>query len=78
MSEISEPPWSSTQLKNLNDYQDSGFMHPFTCPRHTSVSLKAYEGGWLCRKCGYSQFWAHDWMADGSWRETRIIFGGDE
>jgi hypothetical protein len=59
----------------LNAYQTRGRMHPFTCgrkstgPPHPSDSvLKATVAGWICpvEDCGYTQEWAHSFMADGT------------
>lgn len=62
-------PWSEAQVAALNAYQASGRLHPFTCP-HTHHStpplLVAHRDGWHCPDgCGYTQSWAHEWMADG-------------
>lgn len=74
--EKSIPPWDEETLKNLNDFQQSGFMHPFTCSidsNHGLGYLWATPRGWVCTdltlKCEYTQNWAHTFMADGSWRE---------
>jgi hypothetical protein len=74
--EKSVPPWDEETLKNLNDYQQSGVMHPFTCrinSNHGLGYLWATPHGWVCTdltlKCDYVQHWAHSWIADGSWRE---------
>jgi len=59
-------PFTPTKVKNLNDFQRSGYFHPFTCP-DCSASLTAMEMGWRCLGCGeYTQDWAHKMMADGS------------
>ena len=44
-------------------------MHPFTCPSddHEGI-LVANAAGWHCPECDYFQSWAHDFMADWSWR----------
>jgi hypothetical protein len=70
-------PWTPEQVQNLNDYQKSGKMHPFTCEYrgdHYSVNdgiLVATPSGWECpyKYCDYAQFWAHDWMASRVWEE---------
>lgn len=61
-------PFTSEQVRHLNEFQRSGAMHPFTCADHSNHSLVATEEGWTCPKegCEYKQNWAHVWMADGS------------
>jgi len=34
--------------------------------------LVAATFGWMCPTCGYPQDWAHQFMADGSWRLTLL------
>lgn len=68
--------FSSQQVKHLNNWQDSGLVHPFTCGnlvcskdrvlRNHDCNLVATEYGWFCPSCGYHQDWAHDFMLDGS------------
>lgn len=64
-------PFTDEQVRNLNDYQRASFMHPFTCGV-CSDDLIAEREGWRCPTpgCTYTQDWAHDFMADGSWRES--------
>lgn len=64
-------PWSPEQVKNLNDFQTEGHMHPFTCGSpDCRADLVATANGWTCPSgCGYTQNWAHDFMVDGSWRK---------
>jgi hypothetical protein len=68
-------PWSAAQVESLNGYQHSLAGHPFTCPgaheNRGEVVLVAWDDGWHCPEdCGYAQTWAHEFMADGSWREV--------
>lgn len=66
-------PWTAEQVASLNDYQQSGVFHEFTCGNELcpadQAALVAAEDGWRCPSCTYSQDWAHDMMADGSWRD---------
>jgi len=70
-------PWTSDQVASLNGYQESGKFHPFTCGnpdcpriRDRPSVLIARVPGWVCpMNCGYQQDWAHDWMANGSWKD---------
>jgi hypothetical protein len=66
-------PFSPDQVAALNDYQQAGWMHPFTCPnrgdgKHRTTTdlgiLVATEAGWTCPDCDYTQGWAHSFMAD--------------
>lgn len=69
---ISEAPWTPEQVANLNAYQRSGRMHPFTCgsPGYhdtpQSPVLIAHEDGWFCPAplCDYTQNWAHGFMTE--------------
>lgn len=77
MSQI-KAPWTDEQVANLNSFQESGQFHPFTCggdrgdAAHTAYAaehggdkgqLVATKEGWVCPVCGYTQEWAHDFMA---------------
>lgn len=76
MNDRIEPPWTPEQVAALNRFQQTGFMHPFTCPDHHGGDrdLTATPEGWVCLKCGYTQKWAHRFMLDepidplASWR----------
>ncbi len=72
-ADFARSPWTPDQVASLNAYQQSGVMHPFTCGdtecrRVCSEPLAARGDGWYCMRCGYTQDWAHAWMADWSWR----------
>lgn len=61
-------PFTSEQVKSLNNYQQSGVFHEFTCGSDDCRAVLVAAGdGWHCPKCAYTQDWAHDAMADGSW-----------
>ena len=71
-----DAPWTEDQVKSLNEFQKSGFVHPFTCgndkcphPRYEHSILIAREDGWHCPKCAYTQNWAHKFMTDWTWKE---------
>lgn len=66
---MKKAPWSEEEIKKLNDYQQSGMGHPYTCDRshkecevHEGDYLKdgiliATKEGWVC-PCGkYKQNW---------------------
>ena len=58
-------PWTAEQVEALNAYQRLGYVHEFTCPNsHESKTLIAAPDGWHCLRCGYTQDWAHEHMAD--------------
>lgn len=78
MAKMAEAPFTPEQVESLNGFQKCGCVHPFTCGGDKCRSdLVATEEGWVCPNCDYTQNWAHEFMADGSWRqwETVRIFG---
>jgi hypothetical protein len=69
-------PFTEEQVKNLNDYQDFGSFHLFTCCSPSDVpkcervsgksegSLIATKNGWVC-PCGkYTQTWTWKFMTE--------------
>lgn len=62
MSEKITAPWTTEQVEALNEWQQLGRVHPFTCPN--SHPLVATPDGWVCIPCAYMQDWAHDFMCD--------------
>lgn len=64
---FSVPPWTPEEVCNLNEWQQEfAIVHPFTCGTEgCGGEMRATESGWECA-CGYSQNWAHAFMADGS------------
>jgi hypothetical protein len=68
-------PFTPEQVANLEVFQRSGTMHPFTCAnrgdgKHGNVDgdtgmLVPTVRGWICRYCDYTQEWAHAFMARG-------------
>lgn len=71
MSEHIVAPWTRKQVAALNEFQQSGLMHPFTCGQrdehpHNAGLLVATRAGWRCPAygCRYEQDWAHAFMAD--------------
>jgi endogenous inhibitor of DNA gyrase (YacG/DUF329 family) len=63
--------WTDEQVAKLNEYQQSGRFHPFTCGQRcpdgkSEGVLTATVHGWVCPHCGYTQDWAHDFMFNGA------------
>lgn len=73
MSDKVNTPFSEEHVKKLNEYQNSGRFHPYTCDRKAETCevhqeprdyskdgvLIATTEGWIC-PCGkYKQNWAH-------------------
>lgn len=69
-------PWTAEQIKSLNDYQEGGVFHEYTCGAEHDDNrvLLATEDGWQCVEdgCRYRQDWAHAWTADDSWRQLGL------
>lgn len=67
-------PFNQEQIKSLNEFQQSGYWHEFTCGNCRST-LEATETGWICKTedCGYTQDWCHDFMQDGSWQKQKEL-----
>lgn len=69
-------PFNDDQVHKLNEFQKTGFFHPFTCcggdidenpdcerqNQKGEGTLIATKDGWIC-PCGkYTQNWAHTFM----------------
>ena len=64
-----EAPFTPEQVRHINAFQASGYMHPFTCPHCSGCpdrDLIASQDALRCPNCDYRQTWVHDFMADGS------------
>lgn len=74
-AKIVEIPWAGDQVASLNAYQKSGAGHPFTGrrgrgERGAETTLIATREGWVEHEGGrVVQTWAHDFMADWSWKK---------
>jgi hypothetical protein len=74
MDERRIAPFTPTEVATLNEFQQSGIWHAFTCRNEQCGRvLVATEAGWVCPGCSYTQDWAHTWMANGSWRDDQEI-----
>jgi hypothetical protein len=61
-----QAPWTNEQVAALNRWQQSNWVHPFTC--RCGKDLVATREGWRCGSCDYTQDWAHDSMlGDPEW-----------
>lgn len=82
-------PFTEEQVKNLNAWQQSQAVHPFTCGNNRgSTEHRAYQAihggdlgqlvatkdGWVCLVCGEKQDWAHDFMCDGTLLASQNAF----
>jgi hypothetical protein len=65
-------PWTQAQVVGLNRWQMAGYVPEFTCGNRRTLFhvpgedvLVATVAGWVCPSgCGYTQDWAHAFMAD--------------
>lgn len=62
--EKTEPPWTDEQVEKLREWQACGWVHPFTCCRHTTMEVE--PDGFHCPDCKRVQKWAHSFMLDGA------------
>lgn len=70
-------PWNNAMVEALEQYQNSGVFHPYTCanrgnsqhvlrPGRDIGQLTPTTAGWVCPDCDYMQDWAHALI---SWRD---------
>ena len=64
-------PWTDEEVAKLNEFQETSWMHPFTCvfrgdDHEGEGVLVATNAGWVCPQCEYTQNWAHDFMLEGA------------
>lgn len=65
-------PFTPEQVKNLRAWQESDYVHPFTCCDHQTMTVET--DGFHCPKCGGVQTWCHDFMASGKIRNPLAAF----
>ena len=68
-------PWTKDQVENLEKWQTTGWVHPFTCfgegdckinEREDQGILQPTVDGWIC-PCGkYTQNWATESQLSGN------------
>jgi ubiquitin C-terminal hydrolase len=65
---LTHAPWTKEQVDKLNEFQQCGWVHPFTCANDHGEpkDLVAREDGWHCPQCTYHQTWAHAFMLNGA------------
>jgi len=67
-------PWTTEEVKALNQYQKLNPTHAFICSeQHDKESvLVATEDGWICPivGCYYARDWAEDFMLTGKQEQT--------
>lgn len=61
-------PFTDEQVKNLNEFQAAGYIHPYTCGNDHDGDriLIATNAGWICPSCNYTQNYCSSYMADGT------------
>jgi hypothetical protein len=72
---IRRAPFTPDEVASLNGFQEACVWHPFTCGNDDCGHiLVATEGGWTCPRqgCGYTQDWAHAFMADWRWKQALV------
>lgn len=65
-------PFTDEEIASLNEYQESGWGHPYTCGNGDQEILVATTDGWICKKCAYTQKWCHKWTADWEWKTMML------
>jgi hypothetical protein len=73
------------EVKSLNEYQQAGYFHPFTCggnrtdEKHLDGEgiLVATENGWECPYCSFRQDWAHESMKNWNWKKSYLAMKGE-
>lgn len=68
---IVDAPFTPVQVFRLRIWQETPWVHPFTCANRGDGKHRTDTGvlvptgdGWICPDCDYTQNWAHDFMAD--------------
>ena len=75
MGNIVITPWTEEQIECLNNYQNAGVVHPFTCGKNDCRDiLVATKDCWKCPSCDYIQNWALDFMV--TWKADKLLFKG--
>lgn len=55
---MQKEPWPDELVTALNEYQQGGYMHPYTCGNAECRSdLVATPKGFACPNCDYKQEW---------------------
>jgi hypothetical protein len=73
-SDITPSPWSDEEVKSLNECQQFGYCHSFTCGgENCNNNLIATNNGWMCKNCDYTQNWAYKWMTNFDWKTANQL-----
>ncbi len=87
MSQQVKAPWTAEQVKNLEEWQDTPLVHPFTWDKDVNgfsldghTNLIPTKDGWRVKLKGpVVEDWAWDFMLDGSllvkMRESPLMKG---
>ena len=60
-------PFTVDQVHGLDEYQQCGHVHPFTCgTEDCGALLNPTVRGWECAFCDYKQDWAWAFMSNGA------------
>jgi ribosomal protein S27AE len=62
---MSNTKFTPQQIESINTYQKSGVFHPFTCS--CGEDFVAHADALHCPKCGATQDWVHEFMANWAW-----------
>lgn len=67
--------FTEDEVASLNEFQEHGNFHPFTCGI-CRKDLKATTEGWICPDvtCTYTQNWAHEWMKNWEWKKFEMPY----
>lgn len=55
-------PFTKEQVMFMSQWQNCGYVHPFTCGNGCSADLIPTVRGWICQYCDYTLDWAYVYM----------------
>ena len=65
-----EAPWTESEVANLAAWQSCGWVHPYTCLNHHTLTPTVH--GWVCGACDYTQRWCWRPMLGGPPPEPKL------
>jgi hypothetical protein len=79
--ELSYAPWSEDQVRNLEEWQATPWVHPYTCADCRDADPDVEEehllvptvDGWTCPSCPRRQGWCLALMLDGPWPDPLSV-----